>query len=207
MRPFLIPAAVLALLTFCSPDRNRQNAETGMAGANAGSLSSNDGMPTRSGDSAGPAGEHTPTPAGILSELRMANSAEIRAAGAVARQATAPQVKQAAKKLVADHTRNLEQLRALAQKLNLTLISDQGGGATTDSTALPPELQGSSGAELDNAFIQHEIEEHQANIEKIRTEMLPAAQNEQMKTYLQKTVSEMKGHLAALKRVEQQLSP
>jgi putative membrane protein len=203
MKLFLIPAAALALLTFCSPDRSRQDGETGMGGATAGGLSTNDTMPTAGGDSVAPTGNATPTPAGILSQLSVANTAEIQLAGLAAKQATSPQVKQVAKKLAADHTRNLEQLRALAQKLNLTLTSDQGAAA--DSTALPPDLQGKSGPEFDKGFVQHEIEEHQANIDKIRTQMIPAAQNEQIKTYLQKTITEMEGHLAALKQVEQRL--
>jgi predicted outer membrane protein len=202
-RPIL-PVAVLALLTFCSPDRNRQASDTGMGGATAGGLSSNDTMPTGGADSAAPAGHATPSPAGILSQLSVANTAEIRLAGTVAKQATSPQVKQVARKLAADHAKNLEQLRALAQKLSLSLTSPQGG-ASPDTTALPPDLQGKSGTELDRAFVQHEIQEHQANIEKIRSQMIPAAQDEQIKTYLQKTVTEMEGHLAALQRAQQQL--
>jgi putative membrane protein len=204
MKRPIVPVAVLALLTFCSPDRNRQTPETGMGGATSGGLSSNDTIPTGGADSAAPAGSAAPSPAGILSQLSVANAAEIRLAGTVAKQAASPQVKQVARKLAADHGKNLEQLRALAQKLNLSLTSPQGG-ASPDTTALPPDLQGKSGSELDRAFVEHEIQEHQANIEKIRSQMIPAAQNEQIKTYLQKTVTEMEGHLAALQQAQQQL--
>jgi putative membrane protein len=192
MRSILTPAAALALLLFCSPDRNRQDPETGMGAAGA--------------DSAAPAGDATPAPAAILSELSLANIAEIQFTRVAAKQATSPQVKQVARKLAADHSRNLEQLRALAQKLDLNLTpAEPGGGTGADNTALPADLQGKSGPDFDRAFVRHEIEEHQANIEKIKTQMIPAAQDEPIKAYLQKTVTEMEGHLAALKRVEQQL--
>jgi putative membrane protein len=197
MRPILIPAAALALLTFCTPDRNRQDSETGMGGAAAGGLSSND---------TAPAGNATPTPAAILSELSGANTAEIRLASVAAKQAASPQVKQIAKKLAADHSRNLEQLRALAQKLDVNLTGNQPGAAVAaDSTALPADLEDKSGPGFDQTFVRHEIEEHQASIDKIKIQMIPAAQHEQIKAYLQETVTEMEGHLTALKRVEHQL--
>jgi putative membrane protein len=183
MRSNLILGAALALLTFCSPDRNRQDSETGLGSA-AGA------------DSSAPAENATPTPAAILSELSVANKAETQLAAVAAKQATSPQVKQVAKKLAADHGRNLEQLRALAQKLGLNL---------TDSTGLPDDLRGKSGPDFDRTFVRREIEEHQANIQKIKTEMIPAAQNEQIRAYLQETVTEMEAHLAALKRAEQRL--
>jgi putative membrane protein len=191
MRSLLIPAAALVLLTFCSPDRDRQNRETGMGGAT---------------DSTTPPGETTPAPAAILSQLNVANTKEIQLAGLAAKKATSPQVKQVAQKLATDHTKNRAQLRALAQKLNLNLTSAQGANvAAADSVALPPDLQGKSGAEFDKAFVQHEIEDHQANIDKIRGQMIPGAQNEEVKAYLQKTVTDMEGHLAVLKRVQQQI--
>jgi putative membrane protein len=206
MKPVIMPAAVLALLTFCSPDRNRQTPESGMGGTTAGGLSSNDTMPTPGADSAAAPGEATPPATALLSQLNVANTAEIQLASAAAKQASSPQVKKVAKKLAADHTRNREQLRALAQKLNLNLTSAEGGDAVEASgTALPPNLQGRSGPDFDKAFVQHEINEHRANIEKIRTQMIPAAQNEQIRSYLQKTVTDMEGHLAALERVDQQL--
>jgi putative membrane protein len=193
MRSMLIPTAVLALLTFCSPNRDRQNRETGMAGATGG-LSSNDTMPTGGRDAVAAL-----TPAAILSQLNGANTAEIRLAGLAAKRAASPEVKQVAGKLATDHAKNLEQLRALAQKLNLNLTSAEGDNLSVgDSTALPADLQGKSGAEFDKAFVRYEIEEHQAKIEKIRSQMIPAAQNEQIKAYLQKTVTDMEAHLAAL---------
>jgi putative membrane protein len=194
-----LSVAALALLTFCSPGRDRQNPETG-------GLSSNDTMATGGRDSAAPTGDATLTPAAILSQLNVANTTEIRLAGLAAKQAASRPVKQLARKLVADHRRNREQLQALAQKLNLNLTSAPGGQtAVADSTALPADLQGKSGAEFDKAFVRHEIEEHQANIEKIRSRMIPAAQNEQVRAYLQKTVTDLEGHLAALKQAEQQV--
>ncbi len=192
-------AAALALLTFCSPARDRQNRETG-------GLSGNDTMPTGGRDSAAPTEDATLTPAAILSQLNVANTTEILLAELAAKQAASRQVKQIARTLVADHSRNREQLQALAQKLSLNLPSAPVAQTdVADSTALPADLRDKSGAEFDKVFVRHEIEEHQANIEKIRNKLIPAAQNEQVRAYLQKTVTAMEGHLAALKLAGQQI--
>jgi putative membrane protein len=78
--------------------------------------------------------------------------------------------------------------------------------SASDSAAMPTDLQAKTGAEFDRAFIQHEIDDHQSNVDKIQKQILPSLQNEQIKTYLQKTVTEMQGHLSSLKQVQQQLS-
>jgi putative membrane protein len=207
MRPLLIPAAALALLTFCSPRRDRQSSESGMGGATSGGLSSNDTMqPVGSDTTATPSANATGTPAAMLSQLNVANTTEIQVSRLAAKQASSAQVKQIARKLLTDHTKNEQQLKALAQKLNLNLTSAQGGDvAAADSAALPSDLQGKSGKEFDKAFVRHEVEDHQANIDKVKNQMIPAAQNQQVKTYLQKTLTDMQGHLAALKRVQQQV--
>jgi putative membrane protein len=206
MRATFIPAAALAVLTFCSPGTNRQDRESGMGQGNAGGLSSNDTMSVGRTDSTAPAGEAAATPAAMLSQLNVANTMEIQLGQMVSRKATSPQVKQVAQKLATDHSKNRQQLRALAQKLSLDLTPAAGGRVVADSGSMPADLQGKSGADFDKAFIQHEIQDHQTNIDKIRNQMLPSVQDQQIKAYLQKTVAEMEGHLALLKKVDQQIS-
>jgi putative membrane protein len=190
MRSILLPAAALALLTFCLPDKNRGTRDTGMA----------EGVT----DSAA-AGTQAAAPDAVLSQLYLANTAEIQLSRLAARKASSPTVKRVATKLVADHVQNREEGLALAQKLNLRLTPAAGGDASTaDSAAVPPELQGKIGPDFDRAFVEHEIQEHQDNIEKIQSQLLPAAQNPELKAYLQKTLTAMHQHLASLKQVEPQ---
>ncbi|MFL5402368.1 MAG: DUF4142 domain-containing protein [Gemmatimonadales bacterium] len=155
-------------------------------------------------DTAAPGGESTVTPSAILSQLNVANTAEIQLGTLVAKQASSRQVQELARKLAADHAKNRQELRALAQKLNVSLIPSQGGEVKA-GTGFPPDLQGKTGPDFDQAFVQHEIEDHEANIEKIRNQLLPAVQDQQIRAYLQQTVSDMEAHLAALQRVSQQV--
>lgn len=192
MKSVLFPAVALTVLTFCSPDNNRRGRETGMA----------EGVPA--GDS-GPADAGTISPDAILSQLHVANTAEVQLCHLAARKASAPTVRQLARKFAADHARNREEERALAQKLDLSPIAAAGGDISVgDSASVPPELKSSTGRDFDEAFVAHEIKEHQDNIETLRSQLIPAAQNAELKAYLQKTLTVMQGHLANLKQVQQQ---
>jgi putative membrane protein len=201
------PSALLGLLVACSSGDNRPGGDTGMADSAAGGLSSHDTMSTMSGDSTAVSGNTAVTPEGVLSQMNVANTTEIQLATVATKKASSPQVKQIARKLLTDHTKNRQQVRALAQKLNVSLTPGQGGSVSaSDSAAMPTDLQAKTGAEFDRAFIQHEIDDHQSNVDKIQKQILPSLQNEQIKTYLQKTVTEMQGHLSSRKQVQQQLS-
>jgi putative membrane protein len=206
MKTLWLPAAALGLLLACSSGDNRRGGDTGMADSAAGGMSSHDTMPMSGDSSTAVSGNTTVTPEGVLSQMNVANTAEIQLSTLASKKASSASVKQIAKKLAADHTKNRQEVRSLAQKLNVNLTSSQGGSVTAaDSAAMPADLQEKSGRDFDKAFVQHEIDDHQSNIEKIESQILPSLQNEQIKTYLQKTVSEMQAHLSSLKQVQQQL--
>ena len=208
MRFALIPAAILSLIVSCSSDRNHR--DTGMADNGAGGFNSRDTIPTGAAPaadtSAGAGAAAASEASGILSQLNVANTTEIQLATLAAKKATSPQVKRIATRLAADHTKNREQLRALAQKLNLPLTPAEGGRVSTaDSAVMLSQLQAKAGRDFDRAFIQQEINDHQSSIAKLQTQAIPAAQNVDIKAYLQNTLADMQGHLASLKRVQQQL--
>ena len=202
MRFPLFPVAASLLLSFCSPGDDRRTGEANTAAGAAGGLSSRDTLPA----DAAAGTEATPTPAGILSQMNVANTIEIQLARIASKKATSPEVRRVAEKLAVDHSKNRQQVRALAQTLDVPLTPAAGGDVSaSDSIAMPADLQVKSGAEFDKAFIAHEVRDHERSIEKIRGQLLPAAQDPRVKTYLQKTMAEMQGHLASLNEVEQKL--
>jgi putative membrane protein len=208
MRSALLPAAALALLTFCSPGNNRQS-DTGMAGDGSGGMSSHDTAPSSApAPSATDTGAGTEaTPQAILSQMNVSNTMEIQLSRMASKQATSPAVKRIGTQLVTDHSKNRQEVTALAKKLNVSLTPSTGGSVTaSDSAAMPAELRGASGAEFDRAFVQQQIQLHQNNIQKIQNQMLPAVEEPQLKAYLQKTLKAMQGHLATLEKTEQQLT-
>jgi putative membrane protein len=208
MRSVLLPAAALALLTFCSPGNDRQS-DTGMASDGSGGMSSRDTAPSSAPAPAGSdtGGSTEATPAAILSQMNVSNTMEIQLSRMAAKQATSPAVKRIATQLVTDHSKNRQQVTALAKKLKVSLTPAAGGDVNaSDSAAMPADLKGASGAEFDRAFVQHQIQLHQNNIEKIQNQILPAVQEPQVKAYLQKTLKDMQGHLSTLQKTEQQLN-
>ena len=206
MKTLWLPAAALGLLLACSSGDNRRGGDTGMADSAAGGMSSHDTM-SMSGDSSTAVGGNTAvTPEGILSQMNVANTTEIQVSTLASKKASSASVKQIAKKLAGRSHEEPPGGQALAQKLNVNLTSAQGGNVSAaDSAAMPADLQGKSGTDFDKAFVQHEIDDHQANIEKIETQIMPSLQNEQVKAYLQKTLTAMQGHLSSLQKVQQQL--
>ena len=202
----LTSAAFILFLIACSSDNTRRDGDTGMAEGAPGGLSTRDTMPSALGDTAAVGGNAEATPAGVLSQMNVANTTEIELSRLAASKATSSSVKQMARKLEAHHTKNREQVRALAQKVNVSLTPAQGGSVSSaDSVALPQDLQNLSGAEFDKAWLQHQIEAHNANIQRLQNQTLPSVQDPQIKAYLQKTLTDMQGHLASLEQVEQQL--
>jgi putative membrane protein len=206
MRLFLFPLACAALLISCSSENDQRSGDTGMAEGAPGGISSRDTMPATTADTGAVGGNTGVTPAGVLSQMNVANTTEIQLSTLASRKATSPPVKEIARKLVAHHTKNREEVRALAKKLNVTLTPAQGGSiSSSDSVALPQELQTQSGAEFDEAFVLYQINAHRANIDRIQNQTLPAVEDAQLKAYLQKTLTAMQGHLASLQQAQQQL--
>jgi len=199
-------AAALIFLASCSPAGERRAVETDSGGSGAGGLSSRDTMFAP----AAPAGASTDsaaTPAAILSQMNVANTVEMQVARMAAKKASSSDVKKLAEKLAVDHSKNREEVKALARKLNEPLTPAAGGDITAaDSAAMPSDLEGKSGAEFDRAFVEHQIRVHQSNIQKLQDQMLPAAHNAQVKIFLQKSLADMQGHLASLQEVQQKIS-
>src|SRR5215203_526336 len=108
----LFPAAALLILTFCSPANDRQSgSETASDGA--GGMSSHDTMPMAA-PPADTSSNPTSTPAAILSQMNVANTTEIQLARMASKKASSPDVKRLAQKLMSDHTKNRQELMALA---------------------------------------------------------------------------------------------
>lgn len=201
MRSRYMPVAAMALLTFCSPRTNDR--DTGTTSGAPGT-----GMAAGDTASTGTPAANTPpmTPNGMLSQLDLANTAEIDLAKKAQATGSSPAVKRIAKKLQTDHANNQRELLALAKKLNVDIVSAAASAPNPDQGTVPADLTNKRGAQFDQAYVAHEIQDHQANIDKIQNTMLPAAGNAEVKAFLQKTATAMQGHLRELQQVQQGLS-
>jgi putative membrane protein len=208
MQQLYAAAAALVWLAACGPrgNANRAGRETGMAGDTA-SVTRAPAVGGDTGVSAGrpgAAGVRTDSmdAAGILTMLSTANLQEIHEAQYVQKNTKNAAVKALARKLEADHSANLQKARKLANQLG---VSQRLPSDSAQANAAPAQLQGMTGAALDSAFVAQQAEAHQTNIDRIRSQMIPAAQNAQLKQYLQQTLAAMQGHLRQVQQVQRQL--
>lgn len=207
MRSTMIPAVAAAVLMACTPGETERRGgaegtgspETGMAGDPAGGLSSQD-----TATSGTPTGDTPGGLSGIFSRLEMANTAEIQTSEIGATRAQSPAVKKIARQLVTEHTKNRSELEALAKEKGVDVLSPAGGNTARD-TAGALALESLEGAAFDSAFVQAQIKAHQANIEAIQSQMLPAAQDADVRQFLEKTQAAMQKHLSSLQQAQGQL--
>jgi putative membrane protein len=191
MKWMLIPA--IALVAACSGEHANRNA------AQSGTMPGDTSMAAAPADTAHAA---APAPAlddaSIVTQLAQADMAEVQQSRNALKQSKSAVVRSLAQRLETDHAAHLKQMRALAAKLKVP---------APDSTAVPaaPELQGKTGAAFDSAFVQHAVQDHQQDIDKLQNTLLPAAQNADLKALIQKTVPKLQAHLALAQAAERKL--
>ena len=143
----------------------------------------------------------------IASIVVTANQVDIDAGNFAKSRAANAQVKQFAQQMVTDHTGVNKQAVALATKLkvtpedNPTSQSLKSGGETNIT-----KLKTLKGAEFDKAYIDHEVEYHQAVLDAVDKTLIPGAKNEELKALLVKTRPAFVAHLEHAKHVQQSLA-
>jgi putative membrane protein len=143
----------------------------------------------------------------IASIVVTANQVDIDAGNFAKTHAKNPQVKQFAQQMVTDHAGVNKQATTLAAKLkvtpedNATSQSLKSGGEANIS-----KLKTLSGADFDNAYIDHEVEYHQAVLDAVDKTLIPNAKNEELKALLVKTRPAFVAHLEHAKHVQSELS-
>jgi len=204
MRRLCLSAAALVWIVACGPrDRTKQ---TGAAGDTTNTGLTVDtippaGAPGAVADSM-PGGNSSMDETAVLTTLSTANMQEIQEASYAEANASSAAVKALARKLEADHRANLQQSRQIASRLG---VSQRLPTDSAQSKAAPPKLAGLHGAALDSLFLSAQADAHRANIDRIRTRMLPAARDPQLKRYLQQTLTAMEGHLRQIEQTQQAL--
>lgn len=132
-----------------------------------------------------------------------ANSIDSAAGAAARTKARNAQVKDFARQMVRDHGAVNKQAVALAQKLNVTPADNDVSrqlqqGAEQSRT----DLGGKSGAEFDRAYIDHEVQYHQAVLDALDKTLIPGAQNAELKTLLEQVRPNVAAHLERAKSIQ-----
>jgi putative membrane protein len=108
--------------------------------------------------------------------------------------------------MVAAHTQLNQQGSALLARLNVTpadnptSTSIKTGGESTRAT-----LKGLSGADFDKAYVNAEVDLHQAVLDQLDNTLIPAAQNAELKTMLEQARPTISAHLDHAKSLKSKL--
>ena len=140
----------------------------------------------------------------IAAILAASDTAEIQPSQLAGQKAQNAALKEYAQRMINDHGMLSDSLAALTQANGITPAPNamsQQIQAQTQTTL--QRLQGLSGAEFDAAYAQAMADSHQQALTSIETQLIPAAQNAQLRTALeQKVRPAVSMHLDEIRRIQ-----
>lgn len=154
----------------------------------------------------GSAATSQPTPADlndptIVAIFDGANTADIETGELAAKKGSTKEVRDFGAMLARDHKMVRQQGRDLAKKLNVTPTPPNPNEYATAHVAAMKKLSALSGKEFDKAFLQHEVDFHQAVIDAVEKTLLPAIKNAELKDLVTKVAPAFGAHRDAAKHL------
>ena len=117
----------------------------------------------------------------IIAIFDAANTYDIEAGALAEKKAKNHDVHEFAEMIQRDHRAVRQQGRDLAASLKVTPTPPANFALTSAHEAAMTKLRGLSGAAFDRAFLQNEVDFHNAVIDAVTKTLLPATQNAQLK--------------------------
>ena len=130
----------------------------------------------------------------IVAIFDAANTFDMETGALAATRARSKDVHEFGEMLVHDHGMVRQQGRDLAASLKVTPTTPREFALATAHTAAMKKLSPLKGAAFDRAFLQQEIDFHNAVIDAITTTLLPAIQNAQLKDLVTKVAPAFGAH-------------
>ena len=147
----------------------------------------------------------TMSDANIMAKEIAADSAEVAIASYVRSHANDAGVKSYAALLVSDHSKGEKEAKALASKLSITPQPAANDTTTQETEHVMSRFQSLKGHDLDTAFVAHEIQDHKTDIDDAH-KAADAAQNADVKSFVQKTIPELQKHLDRAQALDKKFS-
>jgi putative membrane protein len=137
----------------------------------------------------------------IVAIFDAANTWDIQTGQLAEKKGTTKAVKDYAAMLVRDHTNVRQQGRDLAAKLKVTPTPPKDFALAKAHADAMKKLQGLSGKDFDKAFLQNEVDYHQAVIDAVTSTLLPSLQNADVKDLVTKVAPAFGAHRDAAKNL------
>ncbi len=161
---------------------------------------------SHSPEPASTATQDTLSDANIAAIVVGANKIDISAGKIALDRSTNPKVKEFAQRMVTDHQSVLDSAVQLATRLGVTPVdNDLVHTLARQSTEHEAKLKTLSGKEFDKTYIDHEVAYHEAVINVVKTQLIPGADNKELKDTLTSVLPAFDAHLAHSKTVQASL--
>ena len=125
-----------------------------------------------------------------------ANQAEVEAGKLASQKAQKPEVRKFAEKMVEDHGRKLEDLKALAEKKGVAAPNQPSG----EQQAVLKKLQAASGEEFDRVYMSEMVQAHGEVLQSTR-KVAREAKDADLKAAAQKSAPGTEAHLKMAREI------
>lgn len=159
-----------------------------------GSTSTNNATGQYSGDTtAARGGSRTSTTgdaAAFLQEVAVGNLVEIRSSELAKKTSTNAEVRRFADMMIADHQKNMAELKPLAQRNNVVLPTD----LTPEKKREISQLQATTGSAFDRAYVDLQLKSHQQTVAKFET-IGQSLGDTDVRAFVDKSLPVLRNHL------------
>jgi putative membrane protein len=137
----------------------------------------------------------------FIREASLGGRAEVDAGHLAGQRGSSPEVKEFARRMVADHTKGNESLRPLAKSYGVPLPNE----LDMDHQVMKGQLSKLQGAYFDKAYLQAQVIDHQKTAQLLEYE-IGAGQSERAKAYASSMLPTVLGHLEHAQHLMAQLA-
>jgi putative membrane protein len=133
----------------------------------------------------------------FINEAASGGMAEVELGQMAQTKATDPQVKEFGAMMVQDHTKANDELKALAEKKNITLPATP----SEQQRKVKDELSTKSGKDFDNAYVLNMVKDHKKDI-KLFEDASKKVDDPELKAFIVKTLPTLRMHLTHVQAIE-----
>lgn len=188
-------AASIWVLSSCSKNESSESTATNTA-------------PADTGIGAMPSNPPTPalSDANIAAIVLAADDADIDNGKQAQSKSKNADVKAFAKQMITDHTSTNDKAKALAQKLNLTPEENETSrGIKAQQDSIRSSLKAMTGGNFNKAYVDNEVAMHESVLNALDTQLIPNAQNAELKQLLTDTRPVIAEHLDHAKMIQSKI--
>ena len=143
----------------------------------------------------------------IVAIFDAANTWDVETGALAAKKGSTKEVRDFGRMLVRDHRAVRQQGRDLAKKLGVTPTPPGKDFALYQAHLKAMKtLRAARGKAFDRAFLEHEVAFHQAVIDAVTNQLLPATQNAELKALQVKVAPAFQAHMVAAQNLQQRLA-